>query len=102
MANYVTKHHHTIHHQETRSTYLTDISKLIEIQNRQKDYAKTITSCSKGVLDRSGLPNTAGDYKKTLEDRRLLNVTHSNRQQHTKSQLFLELLIKRALLAMSA
>jgi hypothetical protein len=27
------------------------------------------------VLDRSGLPNTAGDYKKALEARKLLSVS---------------------------
>ena len=41
----------------------------------------TITSCSKGVLDRSGLPDTAGDYKKALEARKLPSASgsHGNR-----------------------
>ena len=102
LGDYVTKHHPEIHHQATRSSYLTDISKLIVLKFRQKNYAKTITSCSNGVLDRSGLPNTAGNYKKTLEDRKLLNVTHSDRQEHAKAQLLSEPLRQRSLLAMSA
>ena len=87
MADYVTKHHAVIHHQATRSTYLTDISKLIELQKKQESCTMKITSCSKGVLDRSGVPNSAGDYKKTLEDRKLLNVMHSDRQEHAKAKL---------------
>ena len=70
----------------------------------------TITSCSKGVLDRSEVPNSAGDYKMTLEYRTLLNVMHNDRQEHAKAQLlsdplrqraqlFLETLRGRALLA---
>jgi hypothetical protein len=73
---YFTKHHPAIHHQTTRGKYLTDISTLMELRNRQKGgYARTITSHSKGVLDRSGLPDTAVDYKKALEARKLLSAS---------------------------
>jgi hypothetical protein len=33
LADYITKHHLAIHHQATRGTYLTDITKLIELRN---------------------------------------------------------------------
>ena len=102
MSNYVTKNHPAIHHEATRSTYLTYISKLIELRKRQKGYVLTFTSCSKSVLDRSGLYNTAGDFKKTLEDRKFLNMIHNNRQERAKVHLFSETLRQRALLAMSA
>ena len=48
LVDYVTKHYPAIHHQATRGTYLTDITKLIELQNPQKVTEKTITSRSKG------------------------------------------------------
>ncbi len=48
LGNYLTKHHPAIHHQTTRGKYLTDISALMELLNRQKGgYARTITSHSK-------------------------------------------------------
>ncbi len=79
MGDYFTKHHPAIHHQTTRDKYLTDISTLMELRNRQKGgYARTITSCSKGVLDRSGLPDTAVDYEKALETRKLLSASDSH------------------------
>ncbi len=45
------------------------------------------TSRSKVVLDRSGQPDMAGDYKKALEARKLLNVkdTHSNRHLYGRT-----------------
>ncbi len=62
LGDYFTKHHPAIHHQTTRGKYRTDISTLMKLWNRQKGgYARMITSCSKGVLDRSGLPDTAVD-----------------------------------------
>ena len=81
LADYVTKHHPAIHHQATRDTYLTDITKLIELQNQQKVSDQTITACSKGVLDSSGLPETARDYKKALGARKLHSacVSHGGR-----------------------
>jgi hypothetical protein len=76
LGNYFTKHHPMIHHQTTRGKYLKDISTLMELRNRQKGrYARTITSHSKGVLDRSGLPDTAVDYKKALEARKILSAS---------------------------
>jgi hypothetical protein len=54
------------------------------------------------LLDISGLPYTAGDYTKKLEDRKLLNVTHGNRQEHAQAKLLSEALRQRALIAMSA
>ena len=73
------KHHPAIHHQATRGTYLTDITKLIELRNRQKVSDKTITYLSKGVLDSSGsLPEAAGDYKKALEARKILSASASH------------------------
>ena len=56
-ADYVTKHHPTIHHQTTRGTFFTDISKLVELRSRQKSYAMTTLSKpprNKGVLNASG------------------------------------------------
>jgi hypothetical protein len=83
LGNYFTKHHPTIHHQTTRGKCLTDISTLMELRNRQKGgYARTITSHSKGVLDRSGLPDTAVDYKKALEARKLLSASDSHGDRH--------------------
>ncbi len=73
MGNYFTKHHPAIHHQTTRGKYLTDISTLMELRNRQN--TRTITSHSKGVLDRSGLPDTTVDYEKALKARKLLSVS---------------------------
>jgi len=75
LADYVTKHHPALHHQTTRGTFLTDISKLVELRNGQKCNsvtAVTTTARSKGVLDASGLPNTASNYKKALEAIKLL------------------------------
>ncbi len=45
------------------------------------------TSCSKGVLDRSGQPDMAGNYKKALAARMLLNVkdTHSDRHLYGRT-----------------
>ena len=54
----------------------------MELRDIQKEgYAMTIKSHSKGVLDRSGLPDTAGDYKKALEARNLPSASdlHGNR-----------------------
>ena len=73
-ADYVTKHHPGIHHQATRPTFFTDISKLVELRRRQKGYAMTTLTKpprSKGVLDVSGRPNTR-DYGKALEALKLL------------------------------
>ena len=64
VGDYITNHYTAVHHQATRGNYLTDISKLMELRNKQKGYAMKITSCSKGVLDRSGAPDAAGDYEK--------------------------------------
>jgi hypothetical protein len=86
LANYITKLHPALHHQTTRGTFLTDISKLVEFSNRQKCKAMTAvtkTACSKGVLDLLGLPNTASDYKKALEAIKLL--TESVRRGPLKS-----------------
>ena len=82
MADYVTKHHLTIHHQATRGTFLTDITKLIELKNQQKVSDKTITSCSKSVLNSSGLPESARAYETALEARKLLSASdlHGNRR----------------------
>ena len=77
LVDYVTKHHPEIHHGATRGTYLTDTTKLIELWNWQKVSDKTITSCSKGVIDSSGLPESARDYKKALEARKLLSASVS-------------------------
>jgi hypothetical protein len=63
LGNYFTKHHPAILHQATRGTFLTDILRLIELQYRCKGYAMMTTSCSKGVLDRSGQPDMAGNYE---------------------------------------
>ncbi len=83
MGDYFTKHHPVIHHQTTRGKYLTDISTLMELRNRQKGgYARTIASRSKGVLDRSGLPDTTVDYEKALEARMLLSVSDSHGNRH--------------------
>ena len=78
IADYPTKHHPSIHHQATRGTYFTDISKLIELRNRlrnrQKSYAMTTLTKpprSKGVLDILGRPNTR-DYEKALGSLKLL------------------------------
>ena len=72
----VTKHHPAIHHQATRGTILTDISKLVDLQSKQRDLEmKTLATNhtrSKGVLDISGRPNTASDYEKVLLTRKLL------------------------------
>ena len=70
LADYVTKHHPTIHHQATRGTFFTDISKLVELRSRQKSYALTTLTKpprSKGVLDALGLTLTRRDYGKALE-----------------------------------
>ena len=48
------------------------------------------------LQDRSRVPNSAGDYEKTLEDRILLNLMHSNRQEHAKAQLLSDTLRQRA------
>jgi hypothetical protein len=81
LGDYFRKHHPAIHHQETRGTFLTDILRLIELRNQHKGYTVTTTSCSKGVQDRSGQPDMAGNYEKALAAKKLLNVkdTHSNR-----------------------
>jgi hypothetical protein len=73
-ADYVTKHHPGIHHQATRPTFFTDISKLVELRRKQKSYAITTVTKptrSKGVLDVSGRPKTR-DYGKALEALKLL------------------------------
>ncbi len=87
LGNYFTKHHPVIHHQATRGTFLTDILRLIELRNRHKGYAVTTTSRSKGVLDRSGQPDMAGNYEKALAARKLLNVknTHSDRHLYVRT-----------------
>jgi hypothetical protein len=88
LGDYFTKHHPAIHHQTTRGKYLTDISTLVELRNRQKGgCARTITSCSKGVLERSGLPDTTVDYKKALEARKLLSASnlHGNRRHSERT-----------------
>ncbi len=88
MGDYFTKHHPTIHHQTTRGNYLTDISTLMELRNRQKGgYARTITYRSKGVLERSGLPDTAVDCEKALEARKLLSASdlHGNRHHSERT-----------------
>ncbi len=88
MGDYFTKHHPAIHHQTTRGKYLTDISTLIELRNRQKGgYTRTITSRSKVVLDRSGLPDTAVDYENALEARKLLSASdlHGNRHHSERT-----------------
>jgi hypothetical protein len=88
LGDYFTKHHPAIHHQTTRGKYLTDISTLMELWNRQKGgYARTITSHSKGVLGRSGLPDTAVDYKKALEARKLLSASdlHGDRRHSERT-----------------
>jgi hypothetical protein len=54
----------------------------MELWNKQKGgYTRTFISCSKGVLDRLGFPDTAVDYEKALEARKLLSASdsHSNR-----------------------
>jgi hypothetical protein len=83
LGDYFSKHHPAIHHQTTRGKYLTDILTLMELRNRQKrGYTRTNRSRSKGVLDRSGLLDTAVDYKKALlEARKLLSASdlHSDR-----------------------
>jgi hypothetical protein len=45
------------------------------------------TSHSKGVLDRSGQLDTAGNYKKALAARKLLNIkdTHSDRHLYGRT-----------------
>jgi hypothetical protein len=47
----------------------------------------TTTSCSKDLLDRSGQPDMAGNYKKALAARKLLNVKdmHSNRHLYERT-----------------
>jgi hypothetical protein len=87
LGDYFTKHHTAIHHQATRGTFLTDILRLIELQNRHKSYAVTTTSHSKGVLDRSGQPDMPGSYEKALAARKLRNVkdTHSNRHLYRRT-----------------
>ena len=75
LADYVTKHHPAIHHKATRGTFLTDISKLVELRSKQRDSAmKTLATNtrSKGVLDISGRPNSQSDYEKVLQTRKLL------------------------------
>ena len=81
LADYVTKHHLAIHYQASTNTYLTDVTKLIELRNRQKVSDKKITSCSKGVLDSSGLPESARDYETALKARKLRSASgsHENR-----------------------
>jgi hypothetical protein len=54
LGDYFMKYCPAIHHQATRGLFLTDISRLMELQNQHKGYAVTTTSCSKGALDRSG------------------------------------------------
>jgi hypothetical protein len=54
LGDYFTKHHPAIHHQATRGTFLTDILRLIELQNRHNGYAVMTTSHSKCVLAGSG------------------------------------------------
>ena len=83
LGDYATKHHQAIHHQATRGTFLTDISKLIELWNRQKGYAVTLNSCSKGVLDKPGPADTASDYENALEARKLPNAIDIHSDRHT-------------------
>ena len=105
LADYVTKHHPAIHHQATRGTYLTDITKLIELCNRQKVSGKTITSCSKGVLDSSGLPESARDYETAREARKLCSASSSHGER-SPSVLAVQQLVRQSrqqvLLAMCA
>jgi hypothetical protein len=57
------------------------------------------------LLDRSGLPDTAVDYKKALEARKLLSASdlHGNRRHSEKTtQMLTQQCRRRALLAMSA
>jgi hypothetical protein len=75
LGNYFTKHHPAIHHQATRGTFLTVISRRRELRNQHKGYAVTNTSRSKGVLDRSGQPDMAENYEKSLEARRIRTAT---------------------------
>jgi hypothetical protein len=106
LGDYVTKHHPAIHHQTTRGKYLMDISTLMELRNRQKEgYARTITFRSKGVLDRSAIPDTAGDYEKALEARKLSSASdlHGNRcHSERTTQMLTQQCRQSALLAMSA
>ena len=78
LADYVTKHHQAIHHQETRGTFLTDILKQVKLQSKQRDLAMqtlaTSHTRSKGVLDISGRPNTANDYKRVLRTKKPMNI----------------------------
>jgi hypothetical protein len=100
LGDYFTKHHPAIHHQTTKGKYLTDISTLMELRNRQKGgYARTITSRSKGVLDRSGLPDTAVDYKKALEARKLLSASdlHGDRRHSERTTQIIAVDYKKAL-----
>jgi hypothetical protein len=87
LGDYFTKLHPAIHHQATRGTFLTDILRFIELQNQHKGYAVMTTSRSKGVLDRSGQPDTAGSYKKALAARKLLIAkdTHSDRHLYGRT-----------------
>ncbi len=109
LGDYITKHHPAIHHQTTRGKYLTDISTLMELRNRQKGgYARTITSRSKGVLDRSGLLDTTADYEKALEARKLLSASdlhgdrrHSERTMHITAVDYEKALEARKLLSAS-
>ncbi len=96
LGDYFTKHHPVIHHQATRGTFLIDIVRLIELWNWHKGYTVTTTSCSKGVLDRSGQPVMAGNYKKLLEARMLFNVkdTHSNRHLYRRTTQLLAQRVK--------
>jgi hypothetical protein len=96
LGDYFTKHHPVIYHQATRRTFLTDILRLIELRNGHKGYAVTTTSCSKGVLDRSGQPAMAGNYAKALASRKLLNVkdTHSNRHLYGRTTQLLAQIMK--------
>ena len=67
-ADYPTKHHPAIHHQATRPTLFTNISKLVELRNRQNGYAVTdLPLCSSGVLNVSGRPNTLSTYKRAVK-----------------------------------
>ena len=75
-ANYPTKHHQAIHHQATRPTLFTNISKLVELRNRQKGYAvTTLPPCSKGVLNVSERPNTLSTYKRAVKAIKLCTAT---------------------------
>jgi hypothetical protein len=82
LGDYFTKHHPALHHQATRGTFLTDISRLIELQTQYKSYAVTTTSRSKGVLDRSGQFDMAGSYEKALAARKLLDVKNTHSVRH--------------------